>query len=88
MKFTRKIAKEIARNQFKVTLDSIMGRTGICIQHHLRMSMSELKIIFSVELEVMNISATTKRTDIIYEYYSKMANKAIKVVERLYPKHK
>lgn len=81
-KFTKKIAREIAKMQFGQTLDCVIGRQSP--DYDLDSPISEFEQNFTEELEEKEIIATPKRIEIINGYYQKLIDKAIKTIERLY----
>jgi hypothetical protein len=83
-KFTRKIAKEIAHNQFDWTLDCITGRQDP--DFDLDTSIDEFEQNFTEDLEEKNIIVTPKRIAIINDYYEKLVEKCNITLERFYSK--
>ena len=85
-KFTKKIAREIAEQQFGWTLNCILGYQDP--DFDLETDIDEFEQNFTEDLEEKGIIVTPKRIEVINNYYQKLVDNAKKVIERLYPKRK
>jgi hypothetical protein len=83
-KFTHKIAKEIAKNQFNWTLDCVIGRQDP--DYGFETEKWEFEQNFEEELEQLNLCSCQEHLDIIYNYYKKLVDKVILKLEKMYVK--
>jgi hypothetical protein len=80
-KFTKKIAKEIAFNQFQWTVGCVIGTDDPDYGFYDEIDAFEQE--FSEKLEEKKITITPSRIKVINEYYEKYVKKAKSVLERL-----
>lgn len=83
-RFTTKIAKQIAQNNFDQTLDCVLGIQDP--DYSLEMEAEEFEQNFEEHLEEMGFNPTPGKISAIAKQYEALRLKAIKSLEKLYSK--
>lgn len=80
-KFTNKIAKQIAQNQFNWTIGCVIGTDDP--DCNLYEDVNNFEQNFEENLEEMNINPTPKRLELIKKHYVLLNNKAIEKLTKM-----
>ena len=82
-KFSKKIAKEIARKSFAYTIDCVLGN-GDSPEYTLRDEGSSFEQNFEEDLQERGITPTTYKIQIVNKCYDKMTGDCKKHIEKFF----